>query len=133
MGTLTSTDATEAGPRSWGESRCVQEQVRGPTSSRPLGLRETARLECSDCSPENLFYELPHPMTQQYTRFYLFVFLAASRRREDAAYTDTHTEKSALERKGQIEMCNVQKDVQCPWGGTAGSSQYHSFEDTQEK
>lgn len=24
------------------------------------------------------------------------------------------------------------KDVQCP-GGTAGSSQYHSFEDTQEK
>ena len=25
------------------------------------------------------------------------------------------------------------KDVQCPWGGTAGSSQYHSFEDTQEK
>ena len=92
----------------------MQEQVRGPTSSRPLGLRETARLECSDCSPENLFYELPHPMTQQYTRFYLFVFLAASRRREDAAYTDMHTEKSALERKGQIEMCNVQKDVQCP-------------------
>ena len=27
---LTSTDATEAGPRSWGESRCVQEQVGGP-------------------------------------------------------------------------------------------------------
>ena len=53
-------------------------------------------------------------MTQQYPRFYLLVFLATSQRREDAAYADTHTKKSALERKGQIEMCNVQKDVQRP-------------------
>lgn len=49
-------------------------------------------------------------MTQQYTPFYLLVFLKASRRWEDAAYTDMHTKKSALERKGQIEA-SVQKEM----------------------
>ena len=53
----------------------------------------------------------PHPMTQQYTPFYLLVFLATSRRWEDAAYTDMHTKKSALERKGQIEASVQKGDV----------------------
>ena len=49
-------------PKKLGWSRMYAGAGGGTTSSRPLGLRETARLECSGPrSPENLFYEHPHP------------------------------------------------------------------------
>ena len=112
MGTLTSTDATEAGPRSWGESRCVQKQEGGPpVQGHWASERQQGWSAVTPVLRKTFSMSSPHPMTQQYTPFYLLVFLATSRRWEDAAYTDMHTKKSALERKGQIEASVQKGDV----------------------
>lgn len=42
------------------------------------------------------------------------------------------SKRSSICREAEI-LRPCWKDVQCLWGGTVGSSQYHSFEDTQEK
>ena len=80
MGTVTSTDATEGGPGSWGEAGCVQEQEGGPpvqshwASERRQGWSAVTPVLWKTFSMSTL----PHPMTQQYTPFYLLIILATS-------------------------------------------------------